>query len=118
MDEKTNFIKIRVFLLNSPLITSNGILQERNRKEEEYYNPEEQIREKIILSINDKIGLHNWAIKFIEEPEPPRKFAALLYADNENDALIIKNILFDKLGNDLKNCYYKGTVNDYIGNLS
>ena len=57
MDEKTNFIKIRVFLLNSPLITSNWILQERNRQEEEYYNPEEQIREKIILSINDKIGL-------------------------------------------------------------
>ena len=119
MDNQTYFIKIRVGLVLNPNIdvTSNGIdgrpsfTQEFKEKLYEY---EEAFRVKIIIPINELIGTHNWAIKFIQHPTEKPTFFADIYTDNLNDYSKIVSLIKNSIDNIEFSYYYKGTINDYI----
>jgi hypothetical protein len=110
------YIKIRAGLstgLHPIELSSAGIIFNPDFQER-LYEVEDDFRSKIIVPINDAIGLNNWAIKFIEVPDDEPRFFADIYVDNNDDFLNIIAIIQTKI-NDVKFHYYnKGNVATYI----
>lgn len=115
---RTDFIKIRVFIpLNqNQIIVRNGdgsfigsedfveLAQEADAK----------FREPIITFINDAIGLHNWAIKFIQFGLSGDCFEAKLYCESNIDAQKMANIISEKIPGIIFNWLRVGDISLYL----
>jgi hypothetical protein len=111
----TNFIKIRAGLtkgLHPYQITSTG-LKFSDEFMDRLTDVEEQFRSALIVPINEEIGLHNWAIKFIEHPTPHAKFFADIYTDNPDDFYKIVGIIKSRIEDIEFSYYYKGNIATY-----
>lgn len=113
MDHRTDYIKIRTALtLNRRFdLTSKGFSQEFKDKLTDY---EESFRAKIIIPINDTIGLHNWAILFTEIPEPEPKYFCDIYTDDTTQYSKVVAIIKERIEDVEFYFSYKGTVMDYL----
>jgi len=115
---RTDFIKIRVFipLKQNQIIVRNGdgsfigsedfveLAQEADAK----------FREPIITYINDAVGLHNWAIKFIQFDPSGECFDARLYCDSKIDAFKMTGIISERIPGIIFNWLHSGTISDYL----
>lgn len=110
----TDFIKIINHLtINRPAnLTSDGLFTKEFK--ERLNDMDELVRSKIIIPINEAIGLHNWAVSFIQNSD---RFFCEIYADNETHFNTIQSIISYKLTDmDIELFTYKGTISDYKNN--
>jgi hypothetical protein len=117
MSNPTNFIKIRAFLtkgLHPMEITSKGI-KFNDDFMERLADEEEKFRSLIILPINEEVGLHNWAISFIEHPTVMPTFFADIYTNDPDDFYKIVRIIKQYITDVEFSYYYKGNIATYIG---
>jgi len=119
MTHRTDFIKIRTALVLNPNIdvTSRGIDGRPTFTPEfmeKLYDYEEEFRKLIILPINEAVGLHNWAIQFIQHPTEKPRFFADIYVDNSEDCPKIVSTIQNIIQDIHFSYYYKGTVGNYI----
>ena len=116
---ETNFIKIRTRLILDP---RNDI---EKKHESEIYNfssnfrnniniIEEEFRSQIIMQINDLIGLHNWAITFVQVSRTQPFYFADIYADDLQDFNTIRQLVSVKLDSFNLSFYYIGTIEKYL----
>ncbi|HKC34704.1 MAG TPA: hypothetical protein VKB95_01540 [Chitinophagaceae bacterium] len=70
----------------------------------------------IFRSINEEVGLHNWAISFIEHPADNPKFFADIYTDNPDDFHKVVGIIKSKITDVEFSYYHKGNINAYTSN--
>ena len=114
----TNFVKIRVHILvdhDKHFMFDDGEIKWNPAALEYFYNADAKFRDPIISFINDSVGLHNWAIRFIEFYKG--QYEVYIYCDNEDDFYKIDSIILDKLKNYTFRFIAKGgTVEDYIAN--
>ena len=119
MTQRTDFIKIRVFI---PI--KEGDIMIRNNDgsfigspafNELTYEADEKFREPIITFINDEIGLDTWAIKFIQFDQDATHFDARLFCTNETDALKMVSIIKERIKDKQFNWFYEGDITKYIG---
>jgi hypothetical protein len=111
-NKRTDFVKIRVFLPGSPVsITSNG-----PRFSDEFmdrlYNVEEDFRNHLIIPLNEWVGLHNWAIRFVKVFE--KQYFADTYAENEGAFATVKDVVNQIMPDFQFTFYWKGTIDDYL----
>lgn len=117
MTQRTNFIKIRTGLhfglehVPSP----DGKIKFSNNFMQRLYDEEEGFRAKIMIEINERVGLHNWAIQFIEHPTDEPKFFADIYVDNTEHYPVIIGIIRSIIKEIEFSYYYKGNIASYIG---
>jgi len=113
---RTYFIKVRAGLtkgLHPKIITSKGI--EFNESfVERLYEVEEELRSKVILPINEAVGLHNWALTFIEHPTEKPIFFADIYAPDSNAFIQIILIIKSTIKDIEFSYYHKGDINTYL----
>lgn len=116
MTSQTNYVKIRVLI---PLkggdikeILSDGKFIGSPEFNELLYEADQKFREPIITFINDEIGTHTWAIKFIQFDEDGEYFDVYLYCDSEIEAMKIKSIILEKMNSLKFNWYYKGDISN------
>ena len=116
MEEKTDYIKIRVNLMNRGEIrlTSEGIKWDDDFHDR-VYDKEDEFRNVIMIPINDLIGLHNWAIRFTQITTDETKFFADIYAPSVEDYYKIAAIIKHRIIDIEFSYYYKGDVSIYIG---
>jgi len=109
MTSETNYLKIRVFI---PL--KDGDIKEILIDGEVIGSPElnELIYEADPKFINDEIGTHTWAIKFIQFDEHGEYFDVYLYCDSEIEAMKMKSIILEKMKSLKFNWYYKGDISN------
>lgn len=111
MISQVNYIKVRV-----GLCYTTGDPEERHTCafHDRVYTTEEEIRSKVILALNESIGLHNWAILLKElEPHSDSYFIDI-WADGYDDYgkvfCIVRSLL--------KTCglhpLYRGTVHQLL----
>ena len=115
----TDFIKIRASLVLNPNIdvTSRGIDGRPTFSQEfmeKLYDYEEEFRRLLILPINEAVGLHNWAIRFVQHPTPMPTFFADIYTDSKENYLRIANIIGNIIQDVNFSYYHKGTLSEYI----
>lgn len=116
MENFTDFIKVRASLtkgLHPFTVTSNGptfndAFMERLTEVEEF------MRSRIILPINEAVGLHNWAVRFVEHPTSTPTFFADIYAETQEAFQTIAAIIAEELLDISFSYYHKGTVKDYV----
>ena len=117
---ETNFIKIRVFIP----VTHNDVYIRNNDGSflgvpdfiEKTTEADQKFREPIITFINDKIGLNNWAIKFIQADDSGTCFDVRIFCTSEIDAIEIIKIIIDKIKNLNFNWFYEGEISRYLQN--
>ena len=117
MNSRTDFIKIRTSLhfgLYPMEITNNGVKFNDNFIDR-FIDVEEEFRSKIMLPINEAVGLHNWAIMFTEHPTENPKFFADIYCDNKEHYPVIAGIIRATIEDIEFSYWYKGDVATYIG---
>lgn len=82
------------------------------------YDYEEYFRSKVIIPINEMTG-DNWHVYFTEYVFPYKGFFADIYADSAERAILIRNIISEKLGSEFAFMfYYKGTLEALISRYS
>ena len=115
MSENTNYIKIRVNLMNyGPIqLTSTGIKWDDDFHDR-VYDKEELFRSLILIPINESVGLDNWAIRFMPAIEDINFFVDI-YAPNEEDAFTISSIVKHNITDVEFNFRYEGNISKYIG---
>ena len=117
MTNKTGFIKIKTGLLlksgDTISMDNNYVPTHSPEFNQKVYDKEEQFRTKIILQINEAVGLNNWAIRFGQMYEDKEKYITDIYAENENDYNIILNILGQQVPLIELMPIYKGTIDSY-----
>ena len=109
-----NPIKIRLRLLtknNSYEVTPDGT-KWNPEFVDNIVDEEERFRAKIILPINDEIGLTNWAVVFTQAGLSDVDFFVDIYADTKDDAKTIKDIIENKLPDIKFSQRHKGTIRD------
>ncbi len=116
---ETNFIKVRTRLILDPRIDiEKKHNSEINNFSSNFINKinilEEDLRSQIIIQINDLIGLHNWAITFVQVSSTEPFYFADICADNLQDFNIIREFVSDKLSSINLSFYYIGTIKDYL----
>lgn len=118
MEKKTNFIKVRTFVIikegDKISISDNGTFNGSDAFVEKVNNYSEKFRAAIITFINDVIGLHNWAVTFTPFSDDGSIYDVKIYSDNEdNDGVKIKNIIEERITDRELKFSYGGTINDY-----
>ena len=73
---------------------------------------DEKFREKLIVSINDQIGLFNWAIDFIENPS--EGFLVDIYCDSPVDFQKIYGMIIERFPDIEFRFYNKGPINTHV----
>lgn len=118
MAHGTNYIKIRTGLHKGleHVPSPDGKIKFSDAFMQRLYDEEEGFRAKIMIDINEKVGLHNWAIQFIEHPTEKPTFFADIWVDNQEDYPIIIGIIRSIITDIEFSYYYKGTVDSYIAN--
>jgi len=115
---RTYFIKIRVFVPvnTNQIIVRNGdgsfigsedfveLAQEADAK----------FREPIITFINDAIGVHNWAIKFIQFDPSGEWFDARLYCDSKVEFVKMAEIISERIPGIKFNWLHCGAIDAYL----
>lgn len=102
-----SFVKIRISTnkhLNPGLIT-----QDYNNY---ITDAEEELRSLLIIPINEKIGLFNWAVLFVEESE--NKYIVNIFSDTLADYENIYSIIIVKMPSFRFLFKYQGNAVDYI----
>jgi hypothetical protein len=101
-----NFIKIRTsVMLNGTKITQEQI--------DGIYEEEERIREKLILPLNEAIGLHNWAIQFTIISYGD--YFADIYLDDLEKYGVMVSIIRNHVTDRQLTFWYQGGIAKYIG---
>ena len=111
MNSFTGFIKVRVGLC---FITGSAIEMNTDTFRDRLYTTEEQIRSSIILPLNESIGLHNWAIQFIELTPHSKSYLVDIWADRYEDYPRIFYIIRDHLPDCNLTPFYQGTVSQRL----
>jgi len=114
--KNTNFIKIRTSLYKGleHVHSPDGKIKFGNSFMQRLHDTEEEFRSKLIVEINDKVGLHNWAIQFIEHPTEEPKFFADIWVDNTDHYPLIIGIIRSIIPEIEFMYYYKGNIDSYI----
>lgn len=108
MADRKDFVKIRTSVL---LDRHHRITQEQF---DTIYEEEEKMREKILLPLNDLVGLHTWAIQF--SIRNVGEYFVDIYLSNRNDYELVVSTV-SRLITDKKMTFWSmGTIDDYIGN--
>lgn len=111
METFKNYIKVRVglcFTTGSPTEMYTDAFCDR------LYAIEEQIRSSVILQLNDSIGLHNWAILFIQLTPNSKSYFADIWVNNFDDYPRVFFIIRDHLNDYNLTPFYKGTVDQLL----
>lgn len=118
MNENIHYIKIRTGLTKGleHVPHPQGKIKFSDAFMERLYEMEEMFRAKLLLSINDKVGLHNWAIMFVEHPTEKPTFFADIWVENKEDYPVIAEIIKSTITNMDFTYYYKGNMAAYIDN--
>ncbi|MBL7843841.1 MAG: hypothetical protein KF763_16140 [Cyclobacteriaceae bacterium] len=106
----TDFIKVRAHLNTGLKFDSSGNFAQDFRNS--LYEQDENFRSKVIVPINESVGLHNWAIDFIEFPGDG--FLADIFTDSQQNFNKIKSIIQDRIPDIKFEFFFKGTVSDYL----
>ncbi len=118
MSEHPSFIKVRAYLPLNPetdLIVRDGKTYPSLDYLHRLYTEDMKFREPIIDEMNEKIGLHNWAIKFIQHDEAGVSFIADIYCDDPELFEFITSVINRSITHTvIRSCYYKGTITDYL----
>jgi hypothetical protein len=111
MNSFTNYIKVRVGLC---FVTGSAEEMYTDTFRNKLYTTEEQIRSSIILSLNESIGLHNWAIQFVQLTPDSKTYFADIWADRYEDYATIFYIIRDCLPDYKLTPFYQGTVSQLL----
>jgi hypothetical protein len=74
------------------------------------HEEEEKFKSKIMVDINDVVGIQKWHILFSEYPIPKETYFADIYAASEEDFYKIVAIIKDRITDIDFRYYYKGDV--------
>jgi hypothetical protein len=111
----TDFIKVRNFLSidRRTDITSDGLHFSQEFKDR-LSDIDELVRSKIIIPINEKVGLHNWAVTFVQNSS---QFFCDIYSSDKTHFDMIVSIISNRLTDmDIELFEHKGTISDYKNN--
>jgi hypothetical protein len=118
MENRTDFVKIRVHILIDPneyFMFEEGKLKWNPDRLEDFYDADAKFRDPIIGFINDEVGLHNWAIRF--QQFYTGQFEVYVYCENEDSFHKIKSIINERLSEHTFRFISKsGTIDDYLNN--
>lgn len=107
---RTDFMKVRAHLNKGLKYDSHGHFAQSFVNT--LYEEDEKFRSAVIVPINEQIGLHNWAIDFIECPGVC--FFVDIYADSVDDARKIRRIVEQRVPDIEFEFFHKGTIADYL----
>ena len=108
MSTFTNFIKVRVGLC---FYTDSVTELHTDAFHDRIYALEDQLRSIIMLPLNDSIGLHNWAIRFVQlTPFSEKEFFVDISADTYDEYVRIFFIIRDLLEGYKLTPFYQGPV--------
>ncbi|PZQ94734.1 MAG: hypothetical protein DI539_30840 [Flavobacterium psychrophilum] len=107
---RTDFIKVRTHLNTGLRYDSNGKFTQEFRNS--LYEHDEDFRSKVIIPINELVGLHNWAIDFVEVPGIG--FFADIFADSESNYYAIRSIISAKIPDTDFEYFFKGNVSSSL----
>jgi hypothetical protein len=112
-DEKsTDFIKVRTLLTVDRRVdlTSDGLRFSQSFKDR-LNDTDELVRSRIIIPINEAVGLHNWAVTFVENSN---QFFSDIYAEDRNQYETIVSIISSRLIEiEIELFSYKGRISEY-----
>jgi len=119
MARRTDFLKITVGLHKGleHIPSLDGKIKFSNSFMQRLYDEAEGFRAKIMVDINDVIGLHTWAIQFVEWPDENPKFFADIWVDNTEHYPFIIGVIRSHIKEIEFSYYYKGDMDSYIDNL-
>jgi len=106
----TDFIKVRAHLNRGLSYDAQGKFAQSFK--DLLYEEDENFRSKIIVPINEAVGLHNWATDFVENPGVG--FLVDIYADNREEAIKIKSIIQERVADIDFEFFYKGDIDKYL----
>ena len=112
-EKDTDFIKVRNFLtINRRTdITSDGLFSQEFK--ERLTDMDELVRSKIIIPINEVVGLHNWAVTFVQNHN---QFFCDIYSEKIHYDVIVSIISNRLTDMDIELFEYKGTISEYKNN--
>lgn len=111
MDIFNQYIKVRVglcYITGDPEERHSGTFHDR------LYTKEEEIRSRILLQLNDSIGLFNWAILFVQLTPHSKNFFADIWVNNYDDYAKVFYTIRDHLNEYNLTPFYKGTVDQLL----
>lgn len=111
METFTNYIKVRVGLC---FTTASPTEMYTDAFLDKLYAVEEQIRSSIILQLNEAIGLHNWAIMFVQLTPHSKNYFADIWVNSYDDYARVFYIIRDQLNDHNLTPFYKGTVEQLL----
>lgn len=107
---RTDFIKVRVHLNRGIKYNAQGYFDQSFK---DLLNEEdERFRSRIIIPINESVGLHNWAINFVENPGVG--FFVEVFADNREVAGRIFSIASARIEDANLMFWYCGNIDRYL----
>lgn len=116
---RTDFIKIRTRLIIDPnkdihLQNSDGTFKPSSNFFDKVFESEEDLRSQIVVQINDSLGLHNWAVAFVQVSIQEPFYFADIYSENYQNFTTIQNIISERLNKIKFSFYYRGTIDEYL----
>ena len=116
MTQRKNFLKITVGLHKGleHAQSTDGKIKFTDAFMQRLYNEAEGFRAKLMIEINNKVGLHNWAIQFIEHPTDIPTFFADIWVDDVEHYPVIIGIIRSIINDIEFSYYYKGDIDSYI----
>ena len=118
MGAEHNYIKIRTGLTKGleHIPSPDGKVKFSDAFMQRLYDEEEKFRSKIMIEINERVGLHNWAIMFIELPLEKPTFFADIWVDNVEYYPVMIGIIRSIITEIEFSYFYKGDMSSYIHN--
>lgn len=118
MTESINYVKIRAGLTKGLVHVPHpeGKIKFSDEFMERLYEVEEDFRSKLLVPLNEKRGLYNWALMFVEHPTVEPTFFADIWVDNIEDYPVIAQTIQETIKDMKFTYYYKGNMAAYIDN--